>query len=263
MKTVYVVKVGGNIIDDELKFAAFLCEFSELPSPKLLIHGGGKLATQLASRLGHPTKIISGRRVTDEETLKIAIMVYAGWINKTITAKLQAFNCKAIGISGADGRCIPSVKRRPEPLDYGFVGDPLLSEVDVSFFSALFGAGLVPVISPITADESGQLLNTNADTVASVLASAMSKAYHVKLVYCFEEKGVLKNKHDKLSVIPKIDSKYYEILKSENIVAEGMIPKLDNAFQARQNGVGSVIITNGSGLLNLTKTNYHAGTTID
>lgn len=262
MKTLHVIKIGGNIIDDASALDKFLYEFSKLPGYKILVHGGGKLATELSGKLKIETKMVDGRRVTDAETLKITTMVYAGWVNKSIVAKLQSLNNRALGLSGADGLCMPAKKRPVGEIDFGFVGDILPKQVNTAFFQNVLEFGITPVVSSVTCDEKGQLLNTNADTIASVLASAMSEFYNTHLIYCFEQKGVLLDKNKADSVIQKIDSFKYEILKAEKIIADGMIPKLDNAFKAKEDGVSSVVIGHADNLVSILKKENHAGTYI-
>ena len=247
MKELIIVKIGGNIIDSEAELKKFLSGYSKIKSPKILVHGGGKLATQLSQKLGIETKMVEGRRITDAETLKITTMVYAGWINKSITAQLNAKKNKAIGLCGADVSVIKSTKRKKGKIDYGFVGDVLSKNINSSFLMDLLKQGITPIISPITADAKGQLLNTNADTIASCLAVALNKKFKVKLIYCFEKEGVLNGDE----VISTINSNDYQLLKKEKIITDGMIPKLDNAFDSLKSGVKQVIIGNASKLSQL------------
>lgn len=250
METVFVIKIGGNIIDDEAKLQSFLKDFAAIKEKKILVHGGGKLATKMASQLGIEQQMVDGRRITDGETLKIVTMVYAGLINKNIVAQLQAAHCDAIGLSGVDGNVILSHKRVVKDLDYGFAGD--VDEVNADFLSTLLQNQITPVLSPITHDGKGQLLNTNADTIAQETAKSLSTIYDVNLVYSFEKAGVLLNADDEGSVIPIIDKKRYENLKAEGLVFAGMIPKLDNAFAALHEGVRKVIIGKAENLSQLT-----------
>ena len=236
----YVVKIGGNIIDDDQKLNEFLASFASVKGAKILIHGGGKLATRLAADLKIPQQMVDGRRITDAETLKIVTMVYAGYINKNIVAKLQATGENAIGLSGADGNLVRSHKRVNANLDYGFVGD--VDEVNGKFLQTLLNSGMTPVIAPITHDREGLLLNTNADTIAQVIAVALGQQFNVNLVYSFEKAGVLKDAEDESTVISKIDPVLYETLRSDGSIYAGMIPKLDNAFNALKTGVSRVII---------------------
>lgn len=230
-------------MDNPEKLDQFLADFARLEEPKILVHGGGKIATTVSKALGIEATMIEGRRVTDAETLKVVTMVYAGLINKTIVAKLQALGCNAFGLSGADGAFIRSRKRNPEPVDYGFVGDPIVGEFGLKSAKALIDAGFTLVAAPITMSEQCDLLNTNADTVAQTIAVGMSAAYPVELIYCFEKRGVLMNVEDENSVIPVITPTSFETLKAEGVVADGMLPKLQNAFKAIESGVKSVVVT--------------------
>jgi acetylglutamate kinase len=239
-ETLTVIKIGGNIVDDEQKLRTFLADLASLPGVKILVHGGGKLATRLAEQLQLPQQLIEGRRITDAETLKIVTMVYAGLINKNIVAQLQSEGCNAIGITGADGNAVLAHKRVHSTIDYGFAGD--VDSVNASFFISLFKQNLLPVVAPITHDGKGQLLNTNADTMAQEIARSLGSHYEVQLVYSFEKAGVLLDASDEASVIPRIDPNYYRQLKEEQKVFAGMIPKLDNAFAALDSGVTRVII---------------------
>lgn len=240
MDKLYVIKIGGNIIDDEAKLLAFLQDFAAIDSPKILVHGGGKLATRLAEQLGIEQKLVDGRRITDAETLKIVTMVYAGLVNKQIVARLQANHCNAMGLSGADGDLVLAHKRNHPVLDYGFVGD--VDAINSSLLHTLLQSRVAPVLAPITHDQQGQLLNTNADTIAQEVARGMSNLFDVQLVYCFEKKGVLLDTADENSVIPRINPSYYQELKAKNKIFAGMLPKLDNAFMALNSGVQQVLI---------------------
>ena len=254
MEQLTVVKIGGNIIDDSAKLHQFLLDFTALPGPKILVHGGGKIATELGHTLGIETKMIEGRRVTDIETLRVVTMVYAGLINKNIVAQLQAKGCNAMGLTGADGNLIKASKRpvtkgsptgedlAREDIDYGFVGDLAENAVNVTTLSSLLNAGLTPVFCAITHNGETQLLNTNADTIASALAVAMAHVYDTKLVYCFEKKGVLKNVDDDATVVREISAPEFDALKANGTVAGGMLPKLHNAFEAIKKGVSAVYI---------------------
>ena len=255
MPTLQVVKIGGNVIDNPSALASFLQDFSSLEGPKLLVHGGGTIATQMATSMGIESQMIEGRRVTDEESLRIVTMVYAGWINKSIVAELQALSCNALGLTGPDGGIVLSKKRAAEPIDYGFVGD--IVSVNAAALSGLISADFSPVFAPITADLSGQLLNTNADTMAQALAIALSASYQVTLTYCFEKKGVLLDPADDESVISSINPASFQDLKEKGIVSAGMIPKLENALKAISAGVSVVRLCHAD---NWQKTNI--GTTI-
>ncbi len=248
MKVLKIVKIGGSIIDDEVALDAFLIEFSKLASPKVLVHGGGKTATRLARKLGIPIKMIDGRRITDAETLDVILMTYAGKLNKTIVAKLQAQNCNAIGFSGADGNTIISEKRKIDLIDYGFVGDVLA--VNIETLKLLLNNGITPILCAITHDGKGQLLNTNADTIASEIAIRFAKCLETELYYCFEKNGVLKDVNDETSVIEEINTISYKTLISEGIVSEGMLPKLNNCFHAINQKVKKVYIGKPAMLFN-------------
>jgi acetylglutamate kinase len=258
MNSLYVIKIGGNIIDDEDKLASFNQSFASLKGHKILVHGGGKLATKLAATLGIEQQMIEGRRITDAETLKIVTMVYAGYINKNIVAGLQMNNCNAIGLCGADGNAILAHKRKHASVDYGFVGD--VDQVNISLLHALLQQNMTIVLAPITYDKEGQLLNTNADTIAQEIARSMSSLYRVELIYSFEKSGVLLDAKDDSTVIGKINPDYYTELKTKELIFAGMIPKLDNAFTALRSGVHKVIIGKAEQLQQLVT--GQAGTTI-
>jgi len=240
MKTLKVIKIGGNIIDNEDALNTFLKDFAKIESLKILVHGGGKLATKLANQMGVAVKMTEGRRITDQNTLDIITMVYAGKINKNIVAKLQANRCNAIGFSGADGNAIVSVKRPVKPVDYGFVGDVV--KVNIETMEVLLGNNVTPVFCAITHDGKGQLFNTNADTIASELAVGFANLYNTELYYCFEKNGVLRNVNDDGSVIKHIDTKNYQDLIDQNVIADGMLPKLNNCFHAIDRNVQKVCI---------------------
>lgn len=238
----YIIKIGGNIIDDADALKRFINEFTRLPGKKILVHGGGKIATQLAADLGIQAQLVDGRRITDAATLRVVTMVYAGLVNKNIVAQLQAEGNNAIGLSGADGNTIRAVKRPVRQVDYGFAGDIPDDAVNTESLRAFLEAGFTPVFSAITHDGNGQLLNTNADTIASALAVALAAAYKTALVYCFEKKGVLRDVADEGSVVHVIRETDVERLIGEGVVAGGMIPKLHNAFAAINSGVSEVFI---------------------
>lgn len=242
-----VIKIGGNIIDHPEKLEQFLGQLALVKEPFVLVHGGGKIATEMSKSMGIESILIEGRRVTDEATLKIVTMVYAGWINKNIVAKLQANGVDAIGLSGPDGQIVLSKKRNPNPIDYGWVGD--IIEVDGQKLQDLLTLGFRPIIAPITANKEGNLLNTNADTMAQSIAIGLSPYYQVELSYCFEKAGVLLDAENNDSVIPQINSTSFEALKQEGIVHAGMIPKLENALKAIDSGVSSVRIMHADDLL--------------
>ncbi|MDT3401555.1 acetylglutamate kinase [Mucilaginibacter terrae] len=242
MKPLYVIKIGGNVIDNSENLYHFLKDFTALDGYKILVHGGGKIATQISEQLGIEAKLVDGRRITDIETLRVVTMVYAGLINKNIVAQLQRFGTNAIGLTGADGNFIKAVKRPVKTIDYGFVGDLNNSSVNANNISNLMEAGFTPVFCALTHDGDGQMLNTNADTIASALAVALAKHYDTTLIYCFEKKGVLKDINDEDSLIREINPLRYEELKKEHIIHSGMLPKLDNAFTAIACGVKAVVI---------------------
>jgi acetylglutamate kinase len=246
MDKLYVIKIGGNVIDDEVKLSSFLQDFAAIEGKKILVHGGGKLATRLAEQMGVQQQMVDGRRITDAETLKIVTMVYAGLINKNIVAQLQHFGCNAIGLSGADGNVIEAHKRVGAERDYGLVGD--VDQVNTGLIKTLLDAGNIIVLAPITHDKKGQLLNTNADTIAQEVAKALSKLYHVELIYTFEKKGVLMNIDDENSYIKRLDPNSYDRFKENRIISSGMIPKMDNAFAALNAGVKKVVIGNSDEL---------------
>ena len=240
MKKIFVIKIGGNIIDREDDLETFLKMFAAIQQPKILIHGGGKLATELAADLGNEQKLVEGRRITDTATLKVVTMVYGGFINKNIVAKLQFFKCNALGLSGADANLISADKRIVNEIDYGFVGDIKANGINTSFLQLLFENNITPVIAPITHNNEGQLLNTNADSIANEIAKALSKQFDVHLIYCFNKKGILKDVNDENSVIKTIKRQTAANLKLEGSIHEGMIPKIDNALLALEAGVHKV-----------------------
>ena len=281
-----VVKIGGNVVDNPERLREFVKDFAAMPGMKVLIHGGGVMASKMQKDMGMVPQMIEGRRVTDEETLKVVTMVYAGWCSKNITALLQAEGCNAIGLSGADGNVIKAKKRPPvhveslgEDVDYGYVGDVAAESVNAGFIYSLLERGIVPVFNAINHDGCGNLLNTNADTIASSVAIAMANyryrsprevccrceecthcsddgrlTHETELIYCFEKDGVLYDKDDDSSVIPEIDKARFEELKAEGVVADGMIPKLTNSFKAIDSGVARVVIKHARNLLGSTGT---------
>lgn len=240
MDKLYIIKIGGNIIDDEARLKNFLEDFANLPVKKILVHGGGKLATRMAEELGIEQQMVDGRRITDAATLRIVTMVYAGYINKNIVARLQANNCNAMGLCGADGDIILAHKRSHPVIDYGFVGD--VDAINSKLIQTLLESNVSLVFAPLTHDQQGLLLNTNADTIAQELARGMSSLYEVSLIYSFEKAGVLLDANDDNTVIPIITPDYYKELKNQQKIFAGMIPKLDNAFNALKSGVKTVII---------------------
>ncbi len=235
-----IVKIGGNVIENTTELTKFLQYFSELKGPKILVHGGGKLATELGNKLGIKAQMVNGRRITDAQSLEITTMVYGGLANKNIVAQLQAHGCNAIGLSGADANTIKAHKRPVGEVDFGFVGD--VESVNAKNIESLLQGGFTPVFCAITHDGKGQLFNTNADTIASEIAIGMSETYRTILYYCFEKKGVLLDISDEDSVIKNIDSNSYQDLLQKKIIADGMLPKLENCFHALQKKVNKVCI---------------------
>jgi acetylglutamate kinase len=258
MEKLYVIKIGGNIIDNATLLTECLTAFSKLKEHAILVHGGGKLATEMAASMGVAQTMVDGRRITDAETMKMVTMVYAGYINKNIVAQLQGLGVNAIGLTGADGNLIRAHKRTVTTIDYGFVGD--VDGVNSSFIGQLLDDSKKIVVAPITHDGKGQLLNTNADTIAQSIATGMTKQYEVHLIYGFERAGVLSEINNPSSVIAFIDRPFYGTLKEQKVIFEGMIPKIDNAYLALEGGVQSVIIGKAENLNELI--NGTAGTTI-
>ncbi len=249
MKELLVIKIGGQVIDDIPTLQLVLKQLAGSSTPFILVHGGGKLATQLSERLGIETKMIEGRRITDAETLNVVTMVYGGLINKLLVAQLQARGKNAIGVTGADHNLMLAKKREHPTIDFGFVGD--VTAVNAAGFQSLLENGAVPIMAPLTHDGNGQLLNTNADTIAQSIATAMSQYYQTTLVFGFEKAGVLRDMTDESTLIPYIDETSYVQLKESGVVQAGMIPKLDNAFTALQAGVKRVIIGKADRLTDL------------
>lgn len=241
-----LIKVGGKIVEEEATLQALLSDFAAIEGRKVLVHGGGRSATKLAARLGIESQMVNGRRITDAETLKIVTMVYGGLVNKNIVARLQACGVNALGLTGADMDVIRSVKRPVKDVDYGFVGD--VERVDATLLGDLIAKGVVPVMAPLTHDGCGNMLNTNADTIAGETAKALARLFDVTLVYCFEKRGVLRDENDDNSVIPQITRADFEQLVADGVVQGGMIPKLENAFEALRAGVSQVIITQASAI---------------
>jgi len=239
-KPITVVKIGGNIIDDAGELKQFLADFAKINGLKVLVHGGGKSATKMAQSIGLVPQMIEGRRITDAAMLEVVVMIYAGQINKDIVAQLQANSVNAMGFSGADGNLIQSNKRNHPSIDYGFVGD--VKKVNTPLLETLLTSGIIPVFCAITHDKNGQLLNTNADTIASELAIALSEVFDVTLSYCFEKPGVLYDAEDDSSVIEKMNPELYTKLKHEKAIHSGMIPKLDNCFNSLSKGVQKIKI---------------------
>lgn len=242
-KTLTIVKVGGKIVEDPASLSQLLDRFSKIEGLKMLVHGGGRTATDVAGQLGIETHMVNGRRITDAQMLRVVTMVYGGLVNKNIVSQFSAMGLRALGLTGADMNIVRS-HRRPvtlEGVDYGFVGD--VDSVDAEAIAMLVEGGVIPVIAPLTLGDGGQLLNTNADTMAGETAKAMSRLYDVTLMFCFEKKGVLLDADDDESVIPQITTESYAELKERGVVSGGMLPKLDNSFKALRGGVGRVVIT--------------------
>lgn len=260
MEKLHVIKIGGNVIDSDQACLAFLKDFSAVEGKKILVHGGGKIATSVGNKLGVESKYIDGRRITDSETIDLVTMVYGGLINKKLVSLLQSFSCNAFGITGADGNLIPATKRAVKQVDYGWVGDVDTNCIDAEKWRQLLDANYVPVVAPLTHDGMGHLLNTNADTIASVLAVAMAKLYEVSLIFCFEKEGVLADITDENSVIPTLNPEKYLSLKKSEKLFSGILPKIENAFDAIKNGVRKVVIGNSVKLTALI--NGAAGTTL-
>ena len=245
---VKVVKIGGNVIDNEAALERFVADFATIEGQKVLVHGGGKLATRLAEKLEIPTTMIDGRRVTDSQTLDVVTMVYAGLVNKKVVAMLQAAGCNAIGLSGADANVIKATRRAAKPIDFGFVGDISVEGVDADFIQSLTARGVVPVFCSIMHDGAGTLLNCNADSVASAVAVALAQKAETELVFCFEKAGVMADIDNPDSVIAEIRPQSYKTLLADGVVNKGMIPKIDGAFRALECGVKVVTIKHSADL---------------
>jgi acetylglutamate kinase len=249
MEQLLVIKIGGNVIDSDSALASFLEGFAGIAGKKILVHGGGKIATRLGDQLGITSQYINGRRITDADTIDLVTMVYGGLVNKKIVARLQSNACNAIGITGADGNALPAEKRPVKDIDYGFVGDISHQQIPAGTWQLLLSNNLVPVVAPLTHDGKGNMLNTNADTIAASIAIALSGQYRVRLIYCFEKKGVLENVLDEHSVIRLITRQKYDRLLRENKLFEGILPKIENAFAAIDAGVREVLIGDAKDLL--------------
>ena len=252
----HIIKIGGSIVNDPETLNTFIKNFDQVSHPKILVHGGGSAASKLCKKLDIPVRMNEGRRITDARGLDVAVMVYAGLINKKIVAKLQANNCDALGLSGADINIIPAIKRDHPSIDYGFVGDITPENIDTYFLKRLLQEQVIPVFSAITHDGRGQLLNTNADTIAAVLAIAFSKTFTTTLTYCLQKPGVLRNVDDDHSIIPTLAKNEYTALRKQGAIHEGMIPKLDTAFSVLNAGVPTVQISHSDNL------NTPTGTTL-
>ncbi len=246
MDTLTVIKVGGKIVEEPKSLSALLADFSHIKGHKVLVHGGGRSATTVAAQLGIESKMVNGRRITDADTLRVVTMVYGGLVNKNIVAGLQALGVNALGVTGTDMNIILADKRPVKEVDYGYVGD--VKRVDGAALSQLIAMGVVPVLAPLTHDGKGNLLNTNADTIAGEAAKALSKYFDVTLMYCFEKKGVLADENDDDSVIPTITPALFADYVASGVIQGGMIPKLENSFQAIEAGVKRVVITQASAI---------------
>ncbi len=241
MNRLFIIKIGGNVLDSPEALSKFLSDFASIKEPKILIHGGGKIATKIGNQLGIESNYVNGRRITDSETLDLVTMVYGGLVNKQIVANLQKLGCNAIGLTGADGNVIRATKRPVKDVDFGYVGDIRPDSVNTSLLHFLLKQNTVPVFAPLTHAD-GKMLNTNADTIASVLAVAMSKHFDVRLIFCFEKKGVLKDVNDLSSVIRHLPKKLYDDLLNKKAFADGILPKLENSYAAINAGVKEVLI---------------------
>ena len=249
MERLFIIKIGGNVIDNDEGLQSFLNDFALIKEKKILIHGGGKIATKTGEQIGIQSKYIDGRRITDDVTIDLVTMVYGGLVNKKIVAKLQALHCNAIGLTGADGNTIPAIKRPVKDVDFGWVGDVEIKNLKAETVKLFLENSLVPVFAPLTHDAQGHLLNTNADTIASSLAIALSAFYDVRLIYCFEKKGVLRNANDDTSVINILSKEIYFQLLKDNKLFAGILPKIDNAFSAIDAGVKEVLVGDAKDLL--------------
>lgn len=245
MQRIFIIKIGGNVVDDSTALETFLQRFARIDQPRILIHGGGKIATRIGEKLGIESRYVDGRRITDASTRDLVTMVYGGLVNKQMVAALQRLGCNAIGLSGADGNAIAAVRRPVGNIDYGFVGDIQPAGVNTSLLMRVLEGGMVPVFAPLTHAD-GHILNTNADTIASVLAVALSAHFDVRLIYCFEKKGVLRDVNDPDSVIRHMPRTLYEALLKEGALADGILPKLENAYAAIAAGVKEVLIGEAS-----------------
>ncbi|MBZ4188837.1 acetylglutamate kinase [Niabella beijingensis] len=257
----FIIKIGGNIIDDPAALEAFLTDFSKIKAAKILVHGGGKIATKIGAQLGIESNYVDGRRITDDATIDLVTMVYGGLANKKIVAQLQALGTDAIGLTGADANIIPAKKRPVKTIDYGWVGDVETANIRAETLSFFLENTITPVFAPLTHDNSGHILNTNADTIAASLAVALSGRFNVRLIYCFEKKGVLEDVNNDASVIRRLDRNYYQQLKEEKKLFEGILPKIDNAFAAIDAGVFQVLIGHARDLVKNT-TDNNEGTLI-
>ncbi len=240
MSRLTIVKIGGEVLDNPRRLSSSLKAFSAIKGDKILVHGGGKTASQMSEKLGLTPKFVQGRRVTDAETLTVVQMVYAGLLNKNIVSELQMLGCNALGMSGADANMILAEKRVITDIDYGFAGD--IKEINSTMLRKILKLGLCPVFCPLTHDGHNQFLNTNADTIAARLGSALAVSSEVEIIFCFGKKGVLENELDENSVISSITKESFQYLLQKGVIKDGMIPKLDNAFRALSDGVKKIYI---------------------
>ncbi|MGK7393811.1 MAG: acetylglutamate kinase [Candidatus Cyclobacteriaceae bacterium M3_2C_046] len=261
MEKLKIIKIGGKVIDNPELLKSFLQDFAGISGKKILVHGGGKIASTFSAKMGIEPNMVNGRRVTDAETLEIVLMVYGGLINKKMVADLQSLDCNALGLTGADLNILKAYKRPPEPVDYGFVGE--IEQVNHTMLKMLLENGVVPVLAPLSHDKKGQMFNTNADTIAAGAAVGLSCEYDVDLYYCFEKQGVLGDPADDDSVIEKIAFREFADLQKSGVISEGMIPKLENSFECIQKGVKQVIICHFGAIRNLENPDFKGTLLID
>ncbi|HLT79625.1 MAG TPA: acetylglutamate kinase [Cyclobacteriaceae bacterium] len=254
MERLFVIKIGGNVIDNPTGLSSFLDDFASIRERKILVHGGGKVATRIGEQLGIKPQYHNGRRITDAETIDLVTMVYGGLLNKKLVAALQKRSCQALGMTGADGNLISAVRRPVKEVDFGFVGDITPADVNVSLLASLLDNQVVPIVAPLTHSE-GEILNTNADTIAAALAIASGTRYDVRLIYCFEKKGVLLDVNDDSTVITRLSEQRYQELLTQHALADGILPKLENAFSSIHQGVREVLIGHADDLIRNTSYN--------
>jgi acetylglutamate kinase len=254
MKRLFVIKIGGQVLDDHDQTSSFLRDFAAIDARKILVHGGGKIATRIGEQLGIVPHYVEGRRITDEPTRDLVTMVYGGLVNKMLVSQLQALGCNALGLTGADGKALAAVRRPVTQIDYGFVGDVVPGGVNTALLEDLLDGGVTPVFAPLTLGN-GEILNTNADTIASTLAIAFGRTSTVRLIFCFDKKGVLSDVHDGESVIPHLTENSYASLRQSRALADGILPKLENAFATIHAGVSEVLIGDAKDLLKNTGKN--------
>ncbi len=262
METLNIIKIGGNLVRNPELLDNCIRQITAIPEKVCVVHGGGKLLDELAAKLNIPQQMQEGRRITSAETRDLALMVYSGLISKQLVSAFRSHGKSAIGLSGADGLCIPASRRPAKDTDYGFVGDVIPSEINTALIRSLLAQDQIPVFSSVTMSHQGELYNTNADTIASALAAALSAQYRTRLIYCFEKPGVLLDPADPASVISVISETDFRQLKTEGVISNGMIPKLENAFRALSSGVSEIIITGESAILDATQSQPQHGTRI-